>query len=211
MACIVENLPTKFGVIHTCPQPSEKLLSSHETRYTMVQLHDKTFAPYITADQIEEAIVKLAEKITADMQGKRPVFLGVLNGSFLFIADLMKHIDLECEISFVKLSSYEGTSSSGTVKELIGVNDSLKGRSVIIVEDIVDTGVTIENLVQKLEEMEVAEIKIATLLFKPTAYQKTQPIDYCAIEIPNEFVVGYGLDYDGLGRNLNDIYKITED
>lgn len=179
-------------------------------RMGVVTLHDKSFKPYIDAGDIRKAIALLAEKITSDLKEANPVFLGVLNGSFVFIADLMRMLPFACEISFVKLQSYAGTSSTGKVSELIGVSSELVGRTIVVVEDIVDTGETLEKLLESLEKMQPKEVKVATLLHKPTAYKKQFKLDYVAIEIPNEFVVGYGLDYDGLGRNLKDIYKIVE-
>lgn len=175
-----------------------------------VALHDKVFDPYIKADEIDAAIEKLAQRITHDFKQDNPVFLGVLNGSFVFIADLMRKLDFQCEVAFVKLQSYEGTSTTGEVKKLIGVPEGMEGRPVVIVEDIVDTGHTIEKLIDELEAVKPASINIATLLYKPDAYTKQIAVDYVAIEIPDAFVVGYGLDYDGLGRNLKHIYKIQE-
>ncbi len=173
-----------------------------------VVIHGRTFKTKITSSEILKAIGEVADQINVDLKGKKPLFLAVLNGSFMFAADLMKKVNIECEISFVKLASYEGTSSTGTVKQLIGLNEDIKGRTVVIVEDIVDTGVTIEHVWEQLKALGVSEIKIATLLFKPAAYTKTVPIEYAAIVIPNDFIVGYGLDYKGLGRNLEDIYVL---
>lgn len=171
-----------------------------------VKIKDKTFVPYITSDKIQESVKVVATKINIDFEGQVPIFLVVLNGSFMFAADLLKEVTVQCEISFIKLASYHGgTSSTGTVTELIGLSENLKGRSVIIVEDIVDTGITLEKLVNMLNQKGVKEIKVASFLFKPKAYTKTIPVDYVGIEIPNDFVVGYGLDYDGFGRNMKDI------
>jgi hypoxanthine phosphoribosyltransferase len=174
-----------------------------------VTLKDKTFELSIPYERILEAIETLAGKINHDFEGREPLFLVILNGSFMFSADLMKKISVNCQVSFVKLSSYEGTQTTHTVKKLIGLNEEIKGRSVIILEDIIDTGITMEHLLAEIGFFEPAEIKIATLLFKPAALQKDIAIDYIGIEIPNDFIVGYGLDYDGLGRNLKDIYKIV--
>lgn len=171
-----------------------------------IQIHNKSFRPYINAAEIKIAIVRVAARMNAELAGKNPLFIAVLNGSFVFAADLMREMKMECEISFVKLSSYEGSSSTGKVKELIGLDRDIKGRTLIVVEDIVDTGVTLEALYAQLAKGEPAEIRTATLLLKPLAYQKKIPVDYPAIEVPNDFLVGYGLDYDGLGRNLPDIY-----
>ncbi|MCK5171178.1 MAG: hypoxanthine phosphoribosyltransferase, partial [Bacteroidales bacterium] len=137
-----------------------------------------------------------------------PLFISILNGSFMFTADLFKHIDFTCEVTFLKLTSYRGTSSTGSVRQLIGVNESIAERDVIILEDIVDTGITIEQILGQLKSFEPASVKVASLLFKPEAYQKDFGIDYIGMEIPNDFIVGYGLDYDRLGRNFPDIYTL---
>ncbi|HEU4718257.1 MAG TPA: hypoxanthine phosphoribosyltransferase [Bacteroidia bacterium] len=173
-----------------------------------IQLGDKHFVPYISEEKISAAVKNVANAINMDYDGKHPLFLVVLNGSFLFAADLVRSVKLNCEVSFVKLASYEGTSSSGTVKELIGLNESIAGRDVIIVEDIVDTGNTIAQLVEQLLKREPASLRIASLLLKPEVYKKQIPVDYVGLRIPNDFIVGYGLDYNGLGRNLRDIYVI---
>lgn len=173
-----------------------------------VVIHGHTFKIKITAAEIHKAVTDVARQINIDLKDKKPLFLAVLNGSFMFASDLMKKVNVECEISFMKLASYEGTSSTGTIKQLIGINEEIKGRTVVIIEDIVDTGNTIENISEQLKELGVSEIKIATLLFKPEAYTKTIPIEYTAIVVPNDFLVGYGLDYNGLGRNLADIYVL---
>ena len=178
---------------------------------SIIRLHDKEFKPHILQSKIDVAISRVAANLNSDYKGKKPLFVGVLNGSFLFVADLLRKIELECEVSFVKLTSYEGTTTTGQVKELVGLNENIEGREVILLEDIVDTGITLENLYQSLEGLGASSIKVATLLFKPNAYTKSYPIDYAALEVGNEFLVGYGLDYDGLGRNLKDIYIITED
>jgi len=175
-----------------------------------IQLKDKRFAIEISEDHILKQVRRVAEKINNDLVEKKPLFLVVLNGAFMFASDLMKNIDIDCEISFVKLSSYQGTQSTEKVKELIGLNENLKGRTVVIVEDIVDTGITMEGIINDLHKKGVAETRIATLLFKPEAFQKSYKVDYIGMEIPNDFIVGYGLDYDGLGRNFRDIYKIMD-
>jgi len=175
-----------------------------------VQLHDKRFSVSIAADKIDDAVQQVADQINIDYKGKNPLFLVVLNGAFMFASDLFKKLTIDCEVSFVKLSSYSGTSSTHVVRELIGLDEALTDRNVIVVEDIIDTGITMENTIQKLKHLQAADVKIATLLYKPLAFQKEYPIDYIGIEIPNDFIVGYGLDYDGLGRNLPDIYKIIE-
>jgi hypoxanthine phosphoribosyltransferase len=174
-----------------------------------VQLHDKQFVPFITADKIQAAILNLAQKIQTDYQDKNPIFVGVLNGSFLFVSDLVREFNGDCEVSFIKMASYEGTNSTGVVNELIGLKENIAGRHVIVLEDIVDTGNTLEALFAEMGKMKPASLEIATLLFKPKAYTKDIPVKYVAMEVGNEFLVGYGLDYDGLGRNLKDIYIIN--
>ena len=175
-----------------------------------VTLKDKTFVPYITSDKILESVKLVAEKINSDLANENPLFLVVLNGSFMFAADLLKEVTIPCEISFIKLASYHGTSSTGTVTEMIGLTEEVKGRTIVVIEDIVDTGVTIEKLVTLLTKKEVKQIKIASFLLKPEAYKKSTKIDYIGMEIPNDFVVGYGLDYDGLGRNMKNIYVLDK-
>jgi hypoxanthine phosphoribosyltransferase len=171
---------------------------------------DKKFREYISEDAIMKRIDEMAVEINNDYKGKEVVFLGILNGAFLFAADLFKRIDLKARISFVKLASYEGTKSSGSVKELIGWNENIKGVEVVVLEDIVDTGNTLERIVGELNIREAASIKIATLLFKPDAYSKKIPLSYIGFEIPNDFVVGHGLDYEGYGRNLPGVYILVK-
>ena len=173
-----------------------------------VTLKDKTFIPYITSDKIAESVSVMAKKINNQLTEDVPLFLVVLNGSFMFAADLLKEVTIPCEICFIKLASYHGTNSTGTVTELIGLTEEVKGRTVIIVEDIVDTGITLEKLVSILTKKEAKQIKVASFLLKPDSYKKDIPVDYVGIEIPNDFVVGYGLDYDGLGRNMKDVYVL---
>lgn len=175
-----------------------------------VTLHDKKFKTFISAQEIDQAVSKMAERINRDLKDKNPLFIIVLNGAFMFASDLLKKIDIHCEITFVKLSSYVGTKSSHLVREIIGLDKSLSDRHVVVLEDIIDTGITMDNTLPKLRNMEASDVKIATLLFKPKAFQKDFNIDYIGMEIPNDFIVGYGLDYDGAGRNLGDIYKIVE-
>ena len=171
---------------------------------------DKKFREMIPADIISKRIDDLADQINRDYENKDVVFLGILNGAFLFAAELFKRINIRARISFVKLASYEGTKSSGSVKELIGWNEDIKGMHVVVIEDIVDTGHTLELVVDELKVRKVADIKIATLLLKPKAYSKKIPVDYVGFEIPNDFVVGFGLDYDGYGRNLPSVYTIIK-
>lgn len=175
-----------------------------------VRLHDKQFKTSITAAEIDAAVSAMAAKINKDLNGKNPLFIIVLNGAFMFASDLLKKINIDCEITFVKLSSYVGTRSSHMVREVIGLDKPLSDRHVVVVEDIIDTGITMHDTLPKLKNLEASEVQIATLLFKPKAFQKDFKIDYIGMEIPNDFIVGYGLDYDGLGRNLPDIYKIIE-
>lgn len=176
---------------------------------SIVTLKDKQFKPYINSEQIEVAVKRVAQQINTDLKNELPLFIAVLNGSFMFAADLMKQIEIPCEISFVKMASYHGTESTGKVNELIGLNQNIEGRTVVVIEDIVDTGNTIEKLTSMLKDKKVKSFKIATALFKPSVYKKDIKIDYVGIEIANDFVVGYGLDYDGLGRNLKDILVIA--
>ncbi|MEI7896642.1 MAG: hypoxanthine phosphoribosyltransferase [bacterium] len=177
---------------------------------TKVQVRELLFEKFITKDKIEAAVQEVANAINRDFEGKNPLLLAILNGSFIFASDLMRKITIPCEISFVKFASYTGTTTSASIKELIGVSEELKGRHVIIVEDIVDTGITMEKLLRDVREKEPAEVKIACFCFKPDAFLKDFPIDYLGLKIPNDFIVGYGLDYNGYGRNLPDIYKIVK-
>ncbi len=172
-----------------------------------VDILDKRFELSISSEEILAAVQKVADKMNTNLIGKDPVFLCVLNGAFMFGADLLKRITIPCEISFVKLSSYHGTESTGEVNTLIGLNEHLKGKTVVILEDIVDSGITIKKLHKELINLEAGEIHISSMLLKPDAYHGELPIEYVGLEIPNDFVVGYGLDYDGYGRNLEDIYK----
>ena len=174
------------------------------------QILDKRFREIISEEAIVKRIEEMAEEINRDFRGQEVVFIGILNGAFLFAAELFRRINLKARISFVKLASYEGTRSSGAVKELIGWNEDIKGVQVIVLEDIVDTGHTLEMIVGELRIRKVAGMKIATLLYKPAAYKKKIPIDYVGFEIPDDFVVGYGLDYDGYGRNLPSIYTLIQ-
>ena len=176
-----------------------------------VKIKDKTFETAIPEAEILKRIQAVADRINKDMEGKTPIFLAVLNGSFMFAADLMKMVTIPCEISFVKLASYEGTSSTGKIKKMIGINTDLTGRNVIIVEDIVESGLTMQNMLDQLKEHNPASVSICTLLLKPEKLTVDLDIDYTVMEIPNDFIVGYGLDYDQQGRNLRDIYTLVSE
>ena len=175
-----------------------------------VKIKDRTFKMSIPEADILKSIKAVADRINRDMEGKNPLLLAVLNGSFVFAADLMRMLTVPCEISFVKLASYEGTSSSGTVKQLIGLNVPLRDRHVIIVEDIVESGLTIEQMLNMLHGYGPASVSVCTLLQKPECLKVPVKVDYVALKIPNDFIVGYGLDYDQQGRNLRDIYTVVE-
>lgn len=175
-----------------------------------IQIKDKHFKPFIKEEQILKEVSRVACEISHDLSEEHPIFISVLNGSFMFAADLMKFMDIPCEISFVKLASYAGTSSTGKVKELVGLTDDIAGRTVVIVEDIVDTGFTMQHLLETLQAYHPKDIRIATLLLKPDKLQIDLDIRYVAMRIPNDFIVGYGLDYDGLGRNYRDIYTVID-
>jgi len=174
------------------------------------KVHDKEFEIYIPSEKIHTVISDMARRINEDMAGKDVIFLGILNGAFMFASDLFREITLDCQITFLKLASYAGTSSTGTVKRLIGINEDIYQKTVVILEDIVDTGITLDNIIKQLKGYEPKEIKVATMLFKPDAYTKDLKLDYVGLEIPNDFVLGYGLDYQGYGRNLADLYKVVE-
>ena len=175
-----------------------------------IQIKDRLFKPYIDRSSIDSAVKRLAAQMNKDLAGKRPLFLCVLNGAFMFAADLFREINVDAEITFIRMKSYEGTQSTGIIKHIYGLQEDIKDRTVVIVEDIVDTGFTMQNLKKQLEEKNPKEIKVATLLFKPDSLQCDVKLDYVAFEIPKAFIVGYGLDYDELGRNLKDIYVVTE-
>ncbi len=176
-----------------------------------VKIHDKEFELFIPYEKIRSAIEAIADKMNEELAGKEPLFVCILNGSFMFAAELYKRIDIiESEVTFVKLASYKGEKSTGSVKQLIGLNEDIRGRTVVVLEDIIDSGITIDNIINQLEGMEPAEIRIATLLLKPDALQIEVKIDYLGIEIPNDFIVGFGLDYNSRGRNLIDIYSVIK-
>jgi hypoxanthine phosphoribosyltransferase len=175
-----------------------------------VQVRELTFEKFIGKEEIDAAVQKVADGINRDFEGKNPLLLAILNGAFIFASDLMRKITIPCEISFVKFASYSGTLTTSKVKELIGVNENLVGRNVIIVEDIVDTGITLDKLLGDVKNKKPLSVKVACFCFKPEAFQKDFTIYYLGMEIPNDFIVGYGLDYDGYGRNLPDIYKVVK-
>lgn len=173
-----------------------------------IHIIDKTFTPFISADKIKERVSELAATINKDYEGMKPLVIGVLNGSFIFAADLFRMLTIEAEISFIKLASYKGTSSTGNVVTAIGMEENLTGRHVIIVEDIIDTGKTLHAFMPEIMNRQPASVKIATFLSKPTALRYDVKADYCAFEIENKFVLGYGMDYDGLGRNIPELYVL---
>ena len=175
-----------------------------------ITIKDKTFKTFIPAEEILKNVKAVAERINNDLAGKNPLFLAVLNGSFMFAADVMRYVNIPCEISFVKLASYQGTTSTGVIKEVIGLNEDLNGRTVVIVEDIVDTGLTMKRMIETLGTRSPEAVHVCTMLLKPGKLQVPLDIEYVAMEIPNDFIVGYGLDYDQQGRNLRDIYTLVE-
>ena len=175
-----------------------------------IQILDKKFALSIPEAEIQAAVRKVAEAINHDIANTNPLFICVLNGAFMFAGDLMKVVDIPCEITFIKLSSYEGLFTTGTVKEVMGLNESVVGRNVVVVEDIVDTGITMDKILTSLQAKGANEIYVATFLQKPAALRRDVRVDYVAMKIPNEFIVGYGLDYDGYGRTLKDIYTVID-
>lgn len=176
---------------------------------SVIQIRDKKFSLSIPDTEILAAVKKVALQINEDLAGTNPLFICVLNGAFMFAADLLKEINFPCEVTFVKLSSYSGLVTSGSVKEIIGLNESVVGRNVVVVEDIVDTGITMERILDSLAAKGAKDVHVATFLQKPDALQRDIKIDYIAMKIPNDFIVGYGLDYDGYGRNLKDIYTVV--
>jgi len=174
-------------------------------------IKDRKFSLSIPAEKIQEAVKAVAEKINRDLADKNPLFICVLNGAFMFAGDLMKYVNIPCEITFIKLSSYAGLYTTGDVKEVLGLSENVVGRNVVVVEDIVDTGITMEKIINSLKTKGASSIKVVTFLQKPDALQRDIEIDYIAMKIPNDFIVGYGLDYDGYGRNLKDIYTVVQE
>ena len=175
---------------------------------TTIQVHDKDFVPYLTSQEIVDKVKELAEKLNKDYEGKRPLFISILNGSFMFSADLFKYLTIEAEICFIKLASYKGTKSSGHVITAIGLDTDITNRNIIILEDIIDTGKTLNHFLPQVYNQQPLSLKIAVLLHKPEATVFPIHIDYICFTIPNKFVVGYGLDYEGLGRNLAHLYQL---
>ena len=179
---------------------------------SVIQLQDLFFKPFISEKELSEIVTELVNEVSSDLDTNEvPLFIGILNGSFLFAADFIRKFKSNCEVSFVKLNSYQGTESSEIVNELIGINEDLTGRTIIILEDIIDTGSTLHKIYDTFKNKNVKQLKIATLFFKPDVYRKELPIDYIGKNIEDKFIVGYGLDYDGIGRNLEDIYQLKED
>lgn len=175
-----------------------------------IQVFDKKFRTYLSKNQIEEQVQRLASEINRDYQNKRPLFIAILNGAFMFASDLFKELTIEAEVCFIKLASYKGIKSTGQVVTSIGLDATIKGRDVILIEDIVDTGKTLNEFLPQLESQNPASLKIAALLHKPDALEFPIKIDYLGFSVPNKFLLGYGLDYDGLGRNLNEIFQLVE-
>lgn len=175
------------------------------------QFHGNEFRVFKPAEELQKRVKELGAELTEDYQDKNPIFLGILNGCFMFVGDLFKHLKFDCTITFVKLASYKGTTSTGNVVTAIGLEESLHDRDIVIVEDIVDTGNTMTAFLETLKEKEPRSVTICTLLSKPDVHQNKLPLDYVGFEIPDKFVIGYGLDYDGYGRNLPDLYKIINE
>jgi hypoxanthine phosphoribosyltransferase len=175
-----------------------------------IKVLDKEFEISIPSDKIQKRIQELADEISYDLKDLDPVFIAILNGSFMFAADLFKRLSLDSQITFLKLASYQGTSTTGSVKQLIGLNQELKNQNIVILEDIVDTGITLETIMRQLSGYQPASVRVATLLFKPDACKADIPIEYVGFSIPNEFIIGYGLDYNGYGRKYEDIYTLVK-
>ena len=176
-----------------------------------IKLLDRRFKTMIPAEEIDKAVQRVADQLNERYAGKTPIFLGVLSGAFLFLSDLVRKTTFDCRLAFVKISSYEGTQSTGCIKQQLGIDFDVTGRDLIIVEDIVETGTSIDHMVNYLKELNPRSVEVCTLFFKPEKYRYEQPIKYCAMEIGNEFIVGYGLDYDQIGRNLKDIYVVSNE
>ena len=175
----------------------------------LIKLHDKTFEPYVSAEELNQITERMASEVYQDLQESRPIFIAILNGSFMFAADFLRHYKGECEISFVKMASYKGTQSTGKIHQLIGLSTPVEGRDVVILEDIIDTGNTLDEIYRIFEDKKVNSFRVATLFFKPDAYKKDLKIDYVGKPIPNRFIVGYGLDFDEIARNLPQVYQLN--
>jgi hypoxanthine phosphoribosyltransferase len=175
-----------------------------------IRVLDKEFKISISREKIQARIAELAEQLLHDLGDKNPVFIGILNGSFMFASDLFKKLEFDAQITFLKLASYQGTTTTGSVKQLIGLNQDIKNQHVVILEDIVDTGITLENIMRQLDGFQPASIQIVTLLFKPESFHKPFKLDYVGFTVPNDFIVGYGLDYNGFGRGYEDIYTVIQ-
>ncbi|MCG8474074.1 MAG: hypoxanthine phosphoribosyltransferase [Cytophagales bacterium] len=175
-----------------------------------MKIKDKEFKSYISHQEIADRVAVLGKDITKKYEGKKPLFIVILNGSFVFAADLLREVNTECDVTFIRLASYSEMQSTGSVKELIGLTENIFNRHVIVVEDIVDTGTTLEHIYDLLQDLGPASIEVATLLYKPEAYKKDIGLKFIGFEIPNKFVLGYGLDYDGVARNLKDVYQLAE-
>jgi len=178
--------------------------------HPIIKVHDKHFEPFIPEKKIQKEVSRIAKEMNHDLASKDPIFLGILNGAFMFASDLYKQLTFPCQITFLKLASYSGTQSTGTVKQLIGINRDLKDRVVVVLEDIVDTGVTLETIIRQLSGYQPAEIRVATFLHKPDATIREVALNYVGMKIPNDFILGYGLDYDGYGRNFKEIYRLVD-
>ena len=176
-----------------------------------VTIKDKTFETSMSEAEIKQRVKEVAQQMSRDLEGKNPLFLAILNGAFIFAADLMREMTIPCEISFVKLASYQGTTSTGTIQEVIGINEDLTGRTVVILEDIVESGLTIKRMMEQIGTRHPASVQVCTLFFKPDRLKEDLKLDYVAFEIPNDFILGYGLDYDQQGRELRDLYTLVKD
>ena len=198
-------------IIFICQKISNFASNFIFSSMSIVKIKDKSFETSITEEQIKQRVKEVAQQISKDMEGKNPLLIGVLNGSFMFAADLMREITIPCEISFVKLASYEGILSTGKVTEVMGLSEDISGRTVIIVEDIIDTGRTMHQMLNSLSVRRPASLHICTLFVKPDKLEEPIDIDYAAFSIPNDFIVGYGLDYDQKGRGLKEIYTLVND
>lgn len=209
---LIVNLSSGQTIVISIFAPKAHLAELYEVKLfkttSVIQLHDKHFVPFISAEEIDFALSTMAAQVEADFADDVPIFIGVLNGAFMVVSDFLKHYKKPCEVSFIKMSSYDGMNSTNDVRQLIGLNIDVTNRSVVIIEDIVDTGNTIEELKALFKAQNVSHLKIATLFFKPDAYKKDIKLDYVGIRIPDKFIVGFGLDYDGLGRNLPEVYQL---